>query len=349
MHSHRREEARATAWRLLVVALLTLTAILVIPHAVPAYLLRWLTLGAFLGAQAAAFDFTAGYINIANFGFCAIGGAGAYTSAILSNTLPVIKIRWGLPPWVTIPLGALVSGLIGLCLGALTLRLRGIFAAIMAWFVGLALISTATNLTDITRGERGLIVRPLVPDANATLYFYLVCFLLIGFVIVLKLVGEKTHLGLACKAIGQDVDAAKSCGVNPTRYRILNFTISCALAGLILGIYGHYIRILTPNALMHTSRTVEVLAVSYIAGRGSIWGGAVLAIPLTLMREFLRVNFPHLPELHLLIYGLLLIIVTILWPRGLVGAITSVVERLRLHIITWLRPSEKAGGGAQPQ
>jgi branched-chain amino acid transport system permease protein len=89
------------------------------------HMIRWLIMGAFLAAQAVAFDFTAGYINVVNFGFAAILGLGAYTAAILANTSPVLAVQPGLSPWLTIWIGALVSGLVGLGLGVLTLRLRG--------------------------------------------------------------------------------------------------------------------------------------------------------------------------------------------------------------------------------
>ena len=108
--------------------------------------IRWLIMGAFLAAQAVAFDFTAGYINVVNFGFAAIVGLGAYTSAILANNSPVIVIQTGISPWIGMFAGAAVAGLVGLGLGVLTLRLRGIYAAVMAWFVGLALLGLARNL-----------------------------------------------------------------------------------------------------------------------------------------------------------------------------------------------------------
>ena len=138
-------------------ALLVIIAIL--PNVPPfnqEHILRWLIAGAFLGAQAVAFDFTAGFINVVNFGFAAMLGLGAYTSALLANTAPYLVLRLGISPWIGIWVGALVAGLVGLLLGMLTLRLRGIYAAVMAWFVGIALMGLANNLTKLTRGSMGL-------------------------------------------------------------------------------------------------------------------------------------------------------------------------------------------------
>ena len=251
--------------------------------------MRWMVTGALLAAQAVAFDFTAGYINVVNFGFAAFVGLGAYTSAILSSTLPFLDPP-GWPPWITIPLGALVAGIVGVLLGMLTLRLRGIFAAVMAWFVGIALMGLATNLTTLTRGSLGFTPQTLLATSDNVPYFYVIFAMLILIYIVLTLV-TKSRLGLAFRAIGQNIDAARASGINPTYYRIINFTLSCVFAGLLGGFYAHYIGSMTPKTIMHTSKTVEVLAMAYIGGRGSLWGGVAVAFPFVFFIEYLRSNF----------------------------------------------------------
>jgi branched-chain amino acid transport system permease protein len=67
---------------------------------------------------------------------------------------------------------------------------------------------------------------------------------------------------------------------------------------------------------MHTSKTVEVLAVAYIGGRGSLWGGAAVAFPFMVAMELIRSSLSNLPGLNLVIYGLLLILVMIYYPGG---------------------------------
>ncbi len=282
------------------------------------HILRWLVMGAFLAAQAAAFDFTAGYINVVNFGFAAILGVGAYTSAILSNTNPAIIVTPGISPWITIWIGALVSGLIGLGLGVLTLRLRGIFAAVMAWFVGIALMGLVRNLTPLTRGPLGMNPVTFLDTPSNRPYFYIILVMMLVVYITLKLV-TRSHFGLAFKAIGQNFDAARASGINPTFYRVFNFTLSAFFAGWLGGFYAHYFGSLTPQTLMHTSKTVEVLALVYIGGRGSLWGGMFVAFPFVFGIEFLRSNFTELPGLHLVIYGVLMILVMIYYPAGFAG------------------------------
>jgi branched-chain amino acid transport system permease protein len=282
------------------------------------HIVRWLIMGAFLAAQAVAFDFTAGYINVVNFGFAAILGLGAYTAAILSNTSPVLAIQPGLSPWITIWLGALMSGLVGFGLGVLTLRLRGIFAAVMAWFVGIALMGIIRNWTVMTRGPLGMHPPTLMETTENLPYFYVIMVMMLVVYITLKLV-VRSHFGLAFKAIGQNFDAARASGINPTYYRVFNFTLSAFFAGWLGGFYAFYFGALTPQTLMHTSKTVEVLAIAYIGGRGSLWGGMAIAFPTVILMEFVRSEFTDLPGIHLVIYGVLMIVVMIYYPSGFAG------------------------------
>jgi branched-chain amino acid transport system permease protein len=295
--------------------------------------IRWLIMGAFLAAQAVAFDFTAGYINVVNFGFAAIVGLGAYTSAILSNTSPVIVIQTGISPWISMFAGAAVAGLVGLGLGVLTLRLRGIYAAVMAWFVGLALLGLARNLVPITRGPLGMSPTPLFESASNRPYFYVIFVMMLVTYITLKLV-VKSPVGLAFKAIGQNYEAARASGINPTFYRVLNFTLSCAFAGWLGGFYAHYYGSLTPATVMVTAKTVEVLAIAYIGGRGSLWGGMVVAFPFVLVIEQLRSNMTDLPGLQLVLYGALMIVMMIYYPGGISGIYYSIKAWLKQRRVT---------------
>lgn len=279
---------------------------------------RWLVGAAFIAAQAVAFDFTAGYINIVNFGFAAFVGLGGYTSGLLA-------VELGIPPVIGMVVGGFVSGLVGLLTGALTLRLRGIYAAVMAWFVGLALMGIVRNLPEITRGSLGLAVPSLLDSPENLPYYYVILAMLVVTFGVLAWV-VRSRFGLAFRAIGQNLAAARASGINPTRYLVINFVLSCAFAGWLGGFYAHYYGILTPD-VMATSHTIEVLAVAYIGGRGSLWGGAVVAFPMIFGVEFMRTQFPDLPGLHLVIYGLLLILVMIYYPKGFAGAIRSLAAR----------------------
>lgn len=285
------------------------------------HILRWLVSAALIAAQAIAFDFTTGFINVVNFGFAAFFGLGAYTSGLL-------VVRYGISPWLGIFAGMVPAVLLGLFLGLLTLRLRGIFAAVMAWFVGLALLGLTRNLVELTRGPLGLNVPTLLSTASNRPYFYIITFMMLVTYFVLSAI-VRGRYGLAFRAIGQNFEAAMASGVNPTYYRVFNFTVQCLFAGWLGGFYAHYFGILTPQVML-TSRTVEVLAIAYIGGRGSLWGGAVVAFPFIFLIEGLRSNLANLPGLHLIIYGLLLILVMLYYPGGFAQAYRSLSARLAL-------------------
>lgn len=235
-------------------------------------------------------------------------GLGAYTSDILSTKL-------GFSPWITIFLAAIPPALVGFLTGILTLRLRGIYAAIMAWFVGLALMGLITKMVWLTEGPLGLNCPLLLKSTSNVPYFYIMLVMFLVVYIVLNKIVQ-SHAGLAFIAIGQNMDAARTSGINPTFYRVLNFTISCAFAGWIGGFYAHYYGILMPD-LLHTSKTVEVLVIGYLGGRFVLWGGAVAAIPFVFVMELVRSSTSDMPGVNLIFYGLFLILIMIYYPGGL--------------------------------
>lgn len=263
------------------------------------------------GALAMGFDFTTGYINIINFGYAAFWGLGAYTSAILA-------VKMGISPWMGMFAGAITAGILGFAVGILTLRLAGIFASCMAWFVALALMSVTANWIDLTRGNSGLCSPPLIDTTMNLPYFYVILVMTLAIYIMFILI-TKSHIGLAFKAIGQDPQAAQASGINITKYKVFNMTLSCAVAGLVGGFYAHYIGILTPN-VMHTSHTVEYIAISYIGGRGTLWGSLLSALIIIPIMEYLK----DLMELRLILYGVLLILVMLYYPTGLAGICKTV-------------------------
>lgn len=284
------------------------------------YLLHLLVVSLMFGTLAMGFDLSAGFIDVANWGYAALMGLGAYTSALL-------LMKLGISPWIGIFIGALLAGLLGLFIGILTLRMSGMFAAILAWFVGLILMSLATSLTGLTRGALGLNVDLFFDTAWSMPYFYVMFIICIITFIVFRLV-TRSNLGLAFTALGQDVEAARASGVNPLKYKVINFTISSLIAGLVGGFYAHFIGILTPD-VMHTKHTLEILVIAYVGGRGTIWGPLLAAFLIIPVFEYL--NF--LLEIKYVIYGIVLILVMIFYPKGLAGLWNQLIEILtnKLH------------------
>jgi len=269
------------------------------------------------GVLGASFDFAAGYLGIVNFGYAAFMGIGAYTSAIAA-------IRFGINPWLGLLLGGIAAGILGLITGVLTLRLYGLFVACFTWFLGMAFMFLIAVTPEITRGYLGLNVPPLpnvwVLDFSDPLRLsYYSVILPLSFLILLLLyyLGNRTKIGLAFKALRGSEPLAVASGINPLKYRVLNFTLTCFLAGVLGAFYAHYIKILTPS-LLATGKTIEILTIAYIGGRGSIWGSIPAAFLIISFLEFLR----PLEAYRFIIYGIILILVTIFYPSGLARLIT---------------------------
>ena len=289
--------------------LLIFALVAALPALIPnEYVVRLLVSTLMMAALAMAFDFTSGYINICNFGFAAFWGLGAYTSTIIVS-------RLGISPWIGFAFAIAASALLGFLIGLLSIRLGGIFASCMTWFVSLAMMTLANNMVKLTNGSAGLHAKALFKTTQNAPYFYVMFGAMVLTYLILTYI-TKLDMGLAFRGIGQDIDAASSSGVNPIKYKIANFTISCALAGLIGGVYAHFIGIITPS-LMSTNKTVEVMAISYIGGRGSIWGSLVLALILVPVMDLTK----GLMEWRTIIYGVLMIVVMIYYPDGLSGLI----------------------------
>jgi branched-chain amino acid transport system permease protein len=260
------------------------------------------------------FDFTGGYINAVNFGFAGFVGLGSYAAAL-------VAIHTGLGAWAGLLAAALATGLVGFFTGLLTLPLRGIYVSLMSWFVGMTLMALATAMVQVTRGARGLIVPPLHDSITTGGYLYILLGMALVVYVLLRLI-IRSRAGLAFRAIGQNFEAAQASGVNPTRYKLINFTISSAAAGLFGGFYAHYVGIVTPD-IMSTGYTLEVMALSYIGGSGSLLGGVFAAFLLIPLFDSLK----RLMEYRLIIYGLLLILVMIFYPTGLSGLYYVLVQK----------------------
>ncbi|HWR38155.1 MAG TPA: branched-chain amino acid ABC transporter permease [Patescibacteria group bacterium] len=286
------------------------------------FITRLLISSLMYGCLAMAFDFTVGFINITNFGFAAFWGLGGYTSALLA-------LKLGLSPWLGMIAAALMSGLLGLGLGILTLRLAGIFASCMTWFVALGMMAIASNWVALTRGNSGLSVPPLF-DTTENLPYYYVVFAMTVLVYLLLARITRSHIGLAFRAIGQDLQAAQASGIDVTYYKIINFTTSCAVAGLLGAFYAHFVGILAPQ-VMSTKYTVEIMVLAFVGGRGSIWGGLLAALLILPIMEQMK----DLLEVRLIIYGVLMIGVMIIYPGGLTGIYHYAVgkfDQMRLGI-----------------
>ena len=301
-----------------------LLALLPLPFTSAPNILQWLVVGLLLGGYAMAFDFSAGYVGVINLGFAAFAGLGAYTAGLLA-------VDYGLSLWLGLIAGMLAGAALGAFTGFLTLRFRGLYAAVVTLFFGSALQGIVTIAQPITGGSIGLTV-PTFFGGGYLPYYYVILGLVIMVFIAMRLLVD-SRFGLGFKALGDNLDAARASGIAP-QSRILNFTVSCAAAGLFGAFYGGFYGVLTPF-LLDSIQTTPIVVLTFMIGRGTLIGPALFAIPFTFLTNWLNVSFNDLPGLGLLIYGAGLIGVIIFYPAGLTGLYFTVVRK-------WVKPRLRA-------
>ena len=265
------------------------------------------------GIWGVMYDLQIGYGGLINFGFAGFICAGAYGSALAA-------LHYEINPWFGMLIGGAAAGVLGFLTGVVTLRLRGIFVGLATWFVAEVLRLTISNTPGYTRGMLGLAVKPL-PDvfgldfsrAELLPYYYLLLILaIISYTIAALMVNSR--IGLSFKAIREDQLATETLGLSATKYKLINFTTACFFTGVIGAFYAHYIGILTPDTTeFGVPRTVEVLTVAYVGGRGTLWGSILAGFVLIGFQEYFR----ELEAWRLVMYGALLIAVMLYAPKGL--------------------------------
>jgi branched-chain amino acid transport system permease protein len=274
---------------------------------------------------ASSWNLLMGFAGIFSFGHQAFYGLGAYTSALLA-------MRAGVDPW----LGALAAGLTAAGLGAFiavpTLRLRAApyIAIATLGFAEIARI-TASNLTDLTRGEMGLTGIPPLTDVgpirfaggNRTASYYAMLGLLVVTIFTLSAL-VRSRFGIALLAIRESQDAAESLGVDVTRHKVGAFAVSSFFAGAAGAFYAHTFLVLTPSTVLSVATMVEVIAYTLVGGSGTLLGPVLGAFALTLSLEQLRM----LGDWRLLIYGAALVALIIFMPDGVIRRLLPGRRRL---------------------
>lgn len=304
-----------TPLRILKLAVLIGVLLLVPPLADNPFITAVFISALMFGILGAIYDLMLGYAGLINFGYAGFIAAGAYTSAL-------VAFHYGISPWLGLLLAGLVTAALGLLTGVITLRLKGLYLALMTFFVGEAIRFSISNTPEYTRGVLGLSVTPF-PDilgidfdrTDLLPYYYLLVFL--GTLIMLAMwLLVRSRIGLAFQALREDELATESLGLSATKYKLLNFTVASFLTGVMGAYYAHYLGILSPTPEeFGVPRTVEILTIAYVGGRGTLWGSLFAGFLLIGFQEYFRGLGPW----RLVLFGTLLILVMLYARKGLAG------------------------------
>ena len=263
---------------------------------------------------ATAWNILGGYTGYVNFGSAAFFALGAYATVFMHKLYP-------LPIPLLILIGGGVSGIVGLGMGYLTLRLRGAFFAIATLALAVVLQTLIVNW-DYVGGSRGAyIIRPNEIALIGPYIQYLFLLMLALAVIALTIARgiERSQLGYGFATIRDDELAAEASGVPTLRLKLIATTLSGALMGMAGAPFPYYIGYLQPSSAFGLEYAVNSIAMPMIGGTTSWVGPLIGAILLGSLQQLATVTISS--AVNLLIVGLLLVAFVIIAPNGIVGLV----------------------------
>jgi branched-chain amino acid transport system permease protein len=256
----------------------------------------------------------AGQISLGNAAFF---GLGAYISGILTATYSV-------NPWLAMIIAASVVGVMAFLIGFPILKLRGHYLAMATLGLGIIIYIAFNEAIDLTGGPSGLSGIPNLSlgsftfDTDMKNYYLIWMFTLAVMLLSINL--AHSRIGRALRAIHDSEVAARVMGVNARLLKVQIFSLSAAVSAIAGSLYAHTMTFISP-ASFGFNFSIELLTMVVIGGLGSIYGSFLGAALLTLLPELLRT----FQDYDIVIYGLLLILMTMFMPGGLVHGLTAFI------------------------
>lgn len=299
-------------------AVVVLVALLLLaPLFLPPFYITLLNFVAFGSLVALGLYLLTGLAGMTSFGQAAFMGLTAYTTALLTT-------KAGLSPWLTLPIGLLFAAAGALVLGGLTVRLKGHYLPLSTIAWQMALFIVLGSWTGLTGGHTGLPDIPAVSILGFSLrtedsFYYLSwAFALLGAWGAVNLTGSR--VGRALRALRGDAVAAASFGVHPPSLKLQVFVLAALLAGLAGWLYAHFLRFVNPSPF-GLEASIKYLIMAVVGGIGSIPGVFLGASLITGLEEWLKDILPKVfgrtGNYEIIAYGLVLVTILILAPRGL--------------------------------
>jgi branched-chain amino acid transport system permease protein len=267
-----------------------------------------------------AWNIVAGIGGLLSLGHGVFLGLGCYTTGILFNS-------YGLPPWLGVWVGALLSIAVALVMGTLTLRMRGVFFALATIAISLALNQLARHFVDLTGGDNGLALkfigdslwamqsRTPAPFLYAALAFVVLYYWVTRWVLA-------SRFGREMQAVRDDEVAAAAAGVAVFRTKILGLLLSAGMTSVAAGLYMQFYMAIDPEAAFGLGQAIQLQLPALLGGLGTALGPVVGGAVMIFLSEITNWGSGKLgvQGLDILVYGLMLLVVVLRAPKGIVGA-----------------------------
>jgi branched-chain amino acid transport system permease protein len=245
-------------------------------------------------------------------------GVAAYTAGLLN-------LKLGLPIWATIPCGAMTGVLTGLIIAFPALKLRGIYFSLVSLAFPIILAGIVFAFPNFSGGEMGVSGIRILSTSRVTVYYISLIIMILSVLAMWKFTDARSkvfRIGIVLHAIREDEISARMSGINTIRYKLLAFGVSAFFAGIAGGLYVHTIRIAGPSTL-ELMWSFNPIIWTLLGGVGTIGGAVAGTYILYSFMEFMRV----IPELRLLIYAILIVVLIIFMPEGLVPWLRDKMEK----------------------
>jgi branched-chain amino acid transport system permease protein len=329
MESRMKRPSGIAGWLKIILPWLLLAVLLLLPKANPSdNLIRLLFITAVWTTTSLGWNLLGGMAGQVSFGFAVFFGLGAYTTALLMHA--------GHSPYFGFIGGAAIAMLASFLIGLPTFRLRGPYFVIATIGVTEAVRVIMNNL-DVTGGSSGYRITEDQPFSPNEHYYSAIA--AVALAVLVSTVIANSKFGLALRAIKQDEDAAADLGVNPYTSKLWVHAIAAGLTGIAGGIYARRAAFFYPGDVFAFQTGISILLMPVIGGIGTVWGPVLGGVIYGMVEEQISVKFPNL---HLLIYGSLLIAIILLEPDGLLGLLRRLFRLFR-------RKSEDSGSPGADQ
>ena len=205
------------------------------------------------------------------------------------------------------------------------MRLRELYFAITTLALAGVFRVIIKNLYDLTGGAEGKILPSAIFDGNPTKIYWLTLAIAIATIVVSE-VFQRSRIRFAITSIRNDEIVAKSSGINIFKYLLFVFVVTSAIQGIVGGAYAQQYGFVSPEGSFSSHFLLLSIAMCLIGGIYSTIGPIVGAIILGVIAEYLKMQFPYG---HLIIYGVIIVLVVLLMPKGIAGTIGELLKRRR--------------------
>ena len=272
--------------------------------------------------MAVAWNILGGFTGYVNFGVAGFFAVGAYTSVALHKA-------FDLPLPATIVAAGVVCGLIGLGLGYLTLRLKGVYFAIATLAMAIV-IETLVNNWSYVGGAKGYYM--LTPDKHLWFGSYIEMLFMLMLLMTLAAIAVSrmlsiSRLGRGLAAVRDDEVAAECSGVPTLKLKLISTTVMGVMMGMAGAPFPYFVTFVDPLSAFSLLVAVNAIAMPMIGG-SSHWIGPVIgAILVGSMQEVVKVTISS--EVNVLVVGVMLVVFITLAPQGIVGVVRKHMRRPR--------------------